>query len=587
MTSFLQRLKQRKIVQWTIAYLAGAWISLQVVDLIAEQFLWPVWIRQGATVLLLFGLLVTIVLAWYHGERGRQSVGAFELVLLVVLLGIAGQSVWLLRDRSFSSTAESDTSGSDFREAPLPQDSVAVLPCLNLSGDDGQSYFADALAAELITRLSAVGNLRIPSHTSSFAFKDKNVTMHDLAASLRVRHVLECDVSGDDNYVKVNARLVDAQTGYTLWTESYDRGRENLFDVQREVALAVVEKLDIQLGGEETLLVNRVWTENTEAYDHFLRGIKHQISPPSAENIALAGKNLERAVELDPRFGRAFARLALHWVVIGNYLLAPPKEAYAEVERLALRALELDSELFEAYWSLGWAKFAGKHDWHGAANDFRRVIDLAPGEWAGYHSLGFVDGVLGRIPEAMQAARIAVDLDPLAFWPRRGLDVLYVRQRDYEAAIRVVESEIEIQGWFPMLRGRLAWLLAMAGRDQEAREHLAMIAGPAPEDPNTQLAMAMTHAVLGDREIALNVAKKWEKRWERSDIYVSPGDLAGIFAELDDPDRAMHWLIKSRENYDIAILFLDLESYDGLRDDPRFIDFIRELDLPEAVYIHE
>ena len=156
MLPYLQRLRQRKIVQWALAYAAVAWLSLEVFDLVAEQFLWPVWIRQAATILLLFGLVITIVLAWFHGERGRQKPGWFELVLLTALLALAGQSVWLLRDQHQSLDPATDTAAPAFRSEPLPEKSVAVLPCLNLSADEDQSYFADGLAAELITRLAAV-----------------------------------------------------------------------------------------------------------------------------------------------------------------------------------------------------------------------------------------------------------------------------------------------------------------------------------------------------------------------------------------------------------------------------------------------
>lgn len=585
MKAVITALKNRKIVQWTIAYSAGAWALLQVYDLVAAQFSWPVWTRQAATVLVLFGLLITIVIAWYHGEKGRQQVGAIEVVLLLVLLVVGGQSVLLLRERSISAPDATAVTSSEFRSMPLAENSVAVLPCVNLSADESHSYFADALAAELITRLSAIDGLRIPSHTSSFAFKNNSIALEAIAASLHVRHVLECDVSGDQSRVKINTRLVDAQTGYALWTDSYSRSRDNLFDVQQEVALAIVEKLDITLDNNERVLVNRQWTKNREAYDEFLRGIRFQISAPTPENVARARQHLERAVELDPEFGRAYARLALHWIVVGNFNLEAPPEAYAEAERLALHAIELDEDLFEAYWSLGWAKFAGKYDWQGAAEDFRRVIDLAPGEWGGYHSLGFVQGVLGNISEAIQAARIAIDLDPLAHWPRTGLEVLYVRQRDYEAAARVVADGAEIQGWYPESHLRTAYLLAMAGQQQAARERLAIVAAQSPEGPDAQLMMAMTLAALGDDQKALTIAEAVEEKWVHPGSYRFAGALATIYSKLGDSDRAMRWLQRSRENRDLIILFLDLEAFDGLRGDPRFIKLVRALGLPEQVYL--
>jgi len=585
MLPFLQRLKQRKIVQWVIAYTATAWLSLEVFDLVAEQFFWPVWIRQSATILLLFGLLITIVLAWYHGERGRQKVGLMELVLLIALLALGGQSVWLLRDRDQSIEPGADRTVSLFRPEPLPANSVAVLPCLNLSGDAGQAYFADGLAAELITRLAAVSGLRIPSHTSSFSFKGSNVAIKDIAVSLRVRHVLECDVSGDESRVRVAARLIDAESGYTLWSESYNRTRARLFDVQQDVAQAVVEILKIKLGGRERQLVNRHWTENTEAYDEFLKGIRHQLGFPTEEHTTAARKHLERAIELDPQFGRAYARLAVHWVIVGNYQWEPPMEAYGKVERLAAKAIDLDGELFEAYWALGWAKLAGEYAWLEAERNFRKVIELAPGEWMGYHSLGYVQGVLGRTEEALRAARIAIDLDPLAYFPRHGLEVLLTRQRQYEASIEVIREQADIFGWNPKLQTDAAWLLALAGRDEEARLQLIEVKTTAPQYANTQIDVAAVHAILGERDQARTIAEAWDQKRPPPGEGFWVGSLAEVHALLGDREQAMQDLLESRARQEMWILFLDNESFDGLRDDPRFVTLIRELELPEHVYL--
>ena len=585
MLSLMQRLKQRKIVQWAIAYAATAWVSLEVFDLIAEQFFWPVWLRQSATILLLFGLFITIVLAWYHGERGRQKVGMVELILLIVLLSLGGQSVWLLRDRGLNIEADADKPGLTFRTEPLPQNSVAVLPCLNLGGDESRAHFADGLAAELITRLSAVSGLRIPSHTSSFSFKGKNATIEEIAAVLKVRHVLECDVSGDSSRLRASARLIDSQTGYTLWSQSYDSSNVQLFDVQQDVAEAVVENLQIKLGVRERQLVRRRWTENTEAYDEFLQGIKAQLLAPTEENIKKMRQHFERAIELDPGFGRGYARLAVTWVYYGNYQLAPASVAYAEVERLAQKAIELDGELYEAYWALGWADLAGKYAWQAAENNFRKTIELAPGEWAGYHSLGYVLGALGRIQEALEAARIAIELDPLAYLPRHGLDNLLTRQRNYTAVIEVLEEQAEIHGWNPQLQSHIARLLARTGKGAEARVQLADVEALSPSNPSVQLNAARMYAILGDQDRALAIAERWESHAQNTTEYNIAGSLANIYAELENRDRAMHWLTRSRKAHSMWMLFLDDEAFDCLRDDPRFVALVRELNLPEDVYL--
>lgn len=585
MLPFLQRLRQRKIFQWAIAYAAAAWLSLEVFDLVAEQFFWPAWIRQGATILFLFGLLITIVLAWYHGERGRQKVGMIELILLITLLSLGAQSVWHLRDQHQAGETSELSDPTPFRKEPLPANSVAVLPCLNLSKDEEQAYFTDGLAAELITRLSAVKDLRIPSHTSSFSFKGTQLPIREIAVSLKVRHVLECDVSGDATRIKVSARLIDVESGYTLWSQAYNRPRAKLFDVQQDVAQAVVGNLEIELKGRERQLVNMRWTESVEAYDEFLQGIRHQMGFPTEDDVAKAEQHLERAIELDPGFGRAYARLAINWVIAGNFQFAPAQIAYPEVKRLANKSIELDGDLYEAYWALGWARFAGEYAWAAAERDFRKTIELAPSEWKGYHSLGYVHGVLGRLEQGFMAARMAIDLDPLAFYPRHGLEVLFTRQRQFEMSLKVVREQAELFGWNPMIHVNYAILLALDGQEQEARQHLEAADSSGEQDAGFQLGIGLAHAILGDREQALAIARRGEERRRISEKSLWVGSLASIYALIGDKEQAMQYLLESRDRQEMWIAFLDDPSFDSLRGDPRFAALVRELELPEDRYL--
>ena len=588
------KLKQRKIVQWALAYFASAWLSLELFDLVAEQFLWPIWVRQGATILLLFGLLITLVLAWYHGEKGRQKISPAELVLLTALLVLAGGSVWTLKNRSVDNgAAQSSVTGFSFRPQPSPENSVAVLPCSNLSGHEDHEYFADGLAAELITRLSAVSELRVPSQTSSFTFKGRSASIDEVASALRVRHVLECGVVGEGSRLRISARLVDVESGYALWSDAYDREAEGLLEVQQEIAQAVVASLQLELRGDEPDRLAKTWTNDPQAYDHFLRGIRLQNSAPTVENIELARHHFERAIDLDSTFGRAYGRLAVQWIVVGNLSMAPAEKAYAEVDRIARQALELDDELFEAYWALGWADLAYRHSWQEARANFQRTITLAPGEWAGYHSLGYVEGLLGRTDAGLEAARIGFDLDPFAYYPRHGLEVLYTRRRDYDAAHRELEALIEMMPGDPSARAYSAIILARAGRDAEARQDLEAAAQLASNDSDlsvfsgseVQLLSAQAYTVLGDSARALSLLESVEGSMNEADADAMAGLLAGSHAILGHDDEAMRWLARVRETHNIYILFLDGAEYDSLRGDPRFAALIRELRLPEDVYL--
>lgn len=584
MLTFLQRLKQRKIVQWAIGYFAAAWVVLEVFDMIAEQFMWPVWIRQASTVLVFFGGLVTIVLAWYHGERGRQKAGAVELVIVFAILALGGQSIWLLKDRSDRTAVEAEGQTFQIREDPLPEHSVAVLPCANLSRDESQGYFADGLAAELITRLAAVSGLRIPSHTSSFAFRGKNITLEGVAAALKVRHVLECDVFGDESRLRIGARLIDAETGYTLWSETFNRSRALLLQVQEEVAMAVVRNLEIRLVDRERLLVGRRWTQNPEAYDEFLQGIQAQLGIPNESRLAVSIQHLGRAVELDPKFGRAWARIAMHWVIMGNWGYARAKEAHAEAERAARRAIELDGDLFEAHWLIGWTHFV-RYEWEDAEASFRRTIELAPGNWQGYHSLGFIQGVLGRYAEAMTAARIATDLDPLSYWPRRGIEILHSRQRQWEDAVAVTLEIGTRNGWEPLLRAYLGYLQLRAGQTGAGQASLAEIGDSGSDDGSARLVLAMAYGYLGERDKGRSIADAVNIQFRNGEDIVLPGTLALTYACLGDRDEAIKLLLEARENEDVELLFLDDPCFDDLRMDPDFVELVRSMNLPEQIYL--
>jgi len=580
----LNRLRKRKIVQWAIAYFAGAWLLLEMFDLVAEQFMLPVWVRQAATVLLLFGVLITLVLAWYHGERGRQKVGLMELSLIVVLIALAGQSVWVLKGREGQPSALPAGDAFRFRDEPLPEHSVAVLACADLSDDQAQRYFADGLAAELITRLAAVGGLRVPSHTSSMSFRGTKVALDEVAAALKVRHVLECDVTGDAVRIRVGARLIDAATGYTLWSESYNRERSQLLAVQEEVAAAVIRNLEVQLLDRERLLMERRWTNQPAAYDQFLRGIELQMDLPDRDKLATSLAHLKRAVELDPDFGRAYARIAMHWVIQGNLGLTPSIDAYDRAERFAREAIERDDDLFEAHWALGWALLT-RYDWHGAEARFRRVIELAPNDWAGYHSLGFLQGVLGRYDEATAAARIAGSLDPLAYWPRRGLEILHVRQRDYAEATRIELEIASRKGWSPFNRANMSRLQALAGRLEEARSWLDEAETSGSADSRARLIIASVYGLLGESDRGQSIAERVRDGYLQGTEAVLPGSLGLTFACLGDHEQALSFLLEARKKEDVDLLFLDDACLDGLRSDPRFVDLVRDMNLPERVYL--
>ncbi len=348
--------------------------------------------------------------------------------------------------------------------------------------------------------------------------------------------------------------------------------------------MAVVRSLEIRLVDRERLLVGRRWTDSPEAYDEFLKGIELQLGIPDEATLAVSLQHLERAVELDPEFGRAYARMAIHWVIVGNWGFVRAREANSQAKRLARQAIELDGDLFESHWALGWVQFV-RYRWEDADTSFRKVIELAPGNWEGYHSLGFLQGVMGRYAEAMAAARIATGLDPLAYWPRRGIEILHSRQRQWADAVAVT-LEIGVRsGWEPATKAWLGYLQILAGDTEAGRATVAEVEAAGSTDGNARLALAMAYSVLGERDRARALADPVLEAYRSGQDLVLPGTLAIAYACLDDPNQAIGLLLEARDNEDVELLFLDDRCFDGLRGVPRFIDLVRGMNLPEHIYL--
>ena len=587
MQDLLARLGRRKLAQWTVAYLAGAWLCLEAFDLVAEQFQWAIWIRQGATVGLLFGLLVTQVLAWNHGERGRQRVSGGELLLVALILAMAGVSVAFLRGRS-QDRASMEMAGMSFgfhRDTP-PERSVAVLPCTDMSAEKDQEYFADGLADELTNRLAAIHDLRVAARTSAFAFKNSGEDMATIAGALNVRNVLECSVRKEGDQVRITAQLVDAGEGYQRWSHSYDTSLESILAVHGEIALAIATALDAELGGGEKSRLAKRGTDSQEAYDSYLRGLSLQLKQPwSPENQFRALDYFQAAIDADSTYAAAWAFLAATYIGLGNFYVVPPGEAYPQAERAALRAEALDEGLAHVHWALGWVKLSYTFDWTGAEQEFRRAIALAPSDFTGYHSLNFALAVQGRFQEAKAAAEEAIFLDPLALWPRIGMFELNMKRGDFGAIIVDHEARLESEPDDPMVLIEVAMAYAHSGAFEDALAALSKLESLAQVDPTWTLHAANVYAIVGDTMAAIERLQRMEALSAEGVAQVSPGSMAVVFASLGDADRAFEMLNRAVDSYDSWVFSLHYPEFRPLRADPRFGELLDRLGLSREAYL--
>ncbi|HEY7872378.1 MAG TPA: hypothetical protein VIC31_06610, partial [Rudaea sp.] len=203
MADLLQRLRERKLVQWAVAYVAFAFASIQGLDVIAQQFGWPEGLRRGITLALIVGFFVVLVLAWYHGERGAQKVTGTELLILALLLAIGGGLLWRYTHSAQSSSVAASTAPP---ATVVPEKSVAVLPFVNMSGDPKEDYFSDGITEEILNALAQTPDLQVAARTSAFAFKGKNEDLRKIGEVLDVATVLEGSVQKSGDEVRITAQ---------------------------------------------------------------------------------------------------------------------------------------------------------------------------------------------------------------------------------------------------------------------------------------------------------------------------------------------------------------------------------------------
>ena len=441
MTDFLQRLRERKLGQWALAYAAGAWVVLQGLDLIGHQFDWPSGVLRGITVALGVGFFATLVLAWYHGERGAQKISGIELSILTVLLAIGGLLLWRFAPTVHEAPAVASSAQPAVASSAIPAKSIAVLPFVNMSADPAQEYFSDGIAEELLNRLAQFSDLKVAARTSAFQFKGKNLDIGDIGRRLKVTHVLEGSVRKAGARLRITAQLIDSNSGYHLWSETYDRDASDVFKVQDEIAGAIADALEAKLGGPPTASTP-ARTANPAAYDDYLQG-RAFVAKRRIENLDKAIAAFDRAIAQDPGYsaahsGRAYAAL-LRPLWGATDIAASLMKARSSAEK----ALKLDPGNAEAYMVRGLvASFS--NDYTAAGANFDHALSLAPGNVDVLNMAGDFRLIAGDMAGGEHAKRQAMALDPLAFVHPMNLSDALSAQGRYPEAIVAVEQAIAL-----------------------------------------------------------------------------------------------------------------------------------------------
>jgi TolB-like protein len=521
-----ERLKQHKVAQWTLAYAAAAYTLLHGVEMLSEAQDWPrVFVRVLSLVLVL-GVPVVMTLAWYHGAKGLKRISGPELLIVALLLFLTGSVLWY-QARSASSRAASVATARS-TASTAPRASIAVVPFVNLTGDAGKEYFSDGMAEELINLLAGVPGLKVPARTSSFAYKGRNVDIRRIAQDLGVTTILEGSVRSAGERIRVTAQLVNAQTGYHIWSQNYDRQFGDVFELQDELAAAIVQALRMNLNADLPAAVSATApTQDVEAYQFYLQAQStyNGSEPGIRQAIAL----YDRALERDPKFARALAGRA--FTRISSVILGYPlPHTLEDGERDAEQALALNPSLSQAHTTLGMANSL-RGNWLKAEASFRLAIAADPSDAetrATYATA--VLGSAGRLRQWHAEALKAYSLAPGNRYVVANLALADLAMGRDEDALRFAALSIEL-GEPPPLFNSVFYRDALhQGRYAEAADRAVELLPADSLSAGGAAVIRLAYAALVDprkQPSARQAIQEFVQKFKPRDIVP---DLIGVFA---------------------------------------------------------
>jgi serine/threonine-protein kinase len=454
--------------------------------------------------------------------------------------------------------------------------SIAVLPFINMSPDPENEYFSDGLSEELINALSKLESLHVTARTSAFRFRGKDLDIREIGGLLNVATVLEGSVRRAGNRIRITAQLINVADGYHIWSEKYDRELDDVFAVQDEISLAIVDKLKVKLLGEEKQKLVKRYTDNLEAYDLYLKG-RFQLHKLTEESIKKSLDCFHEAIQKDQRYALAYFGTAEAHVVPANLGLTPSRESIPRAKTEALKALELDSELAEAHAILGFISLTYDWDWPAAERRFKRAIELNPNCAEAHYPYSNYLSALGRPDEAVAEAKRALDLDPLSGITNVNMAYVLYAARRFDEAIEQCRKALQIgpDSLYPHLHLWRSFTEKKMYKEalDECRKAFAFFGYDAvPQAVERSLQEPLYREAMG--AAAQLVLEQSRNR------YIWPPLMIPLYAYAQMDDNMFRWLEKSCEERDLAAFVYGTDPMlERVRSDPRFIALLRKMGL--------
>jgi serine/threonine protein kinase/tetratricopeptide (TPR) repeat protein len=456
--------------------------------------------------------------------------------------------------------------------------SIAVLPFVDMSPDGDQEYFCDGIAEEITSALTKLEGLRVVARTSAFSFKGKNVSIPDIGMRLGVETLLEGSVRKAGNRLRIAVQLTNAADGYDLWSEQYDREFEDIFAIQDEIRLAIVDQMKVTLLHEDRAALVKRYTVDPEAYSLYLKG-RFFWSKRTEDGYRKALDYFKQAIDQDPAYALAYVGIADCYDLLGWYDYLAPEKAFPKARAAAHKAMEMDERLAEAHATAGWICANYDWSWSCAETNYNRALELNPGYATAHQWYAEYLSYMGRHEEAIRHAEQAVQLDPLSIIINCDLGQVLYYAREYDRAIEQLGRTLEMEAGFSITHYFLAFAYLQRRNHtealQSAQRALDLSGG---EGPLNVAQLGLVHAFAGHVDDARAALQQLSELSTKR--YVSPFSVALVHMGLGRIDEAFDWLNKAYDARDHWLETLKVHPVlDTLRVDPQYEELLARMKL--------
>jgi adenylate cyclase len=592
MRSLFKELRRRQVFGTVALYVVAAWVIIQVAGEVQDAFGFQRMALRFLWIAALAGFPAALIFGWYYDITGQGIVHTppadadthadQSLTRTDYLIFSAFILVVIVTAYPFVSKIQTDAHQPEtslFSEAPA--NSIAVLPFVNMSQVDDE-YFSDGLTEELIGSLAKVKGLHVTARTSAFAFKGENRDIRIIGQRLNVKNVLEGSVRREKNRVRITAYLINVESGFRIWSDSYDDELESMLGLQESIARSIVRALRIQLAPEIEKQFRTQVVVNPEAYDLYLKG-RYYWAHLSESGFQQSIDAFQKATMADSGYAPPHAGLATVYSFLGYFGFMPPREAFALSVVEANNALALDPNSSEALIARGMARFVYEWNWNSARDDLTRALELSPNYSQAHWAMSQYQAAVNP-SAAFDSAQRALSLDPLSLPIMSAVAFNYFSRGMFEEAIEMDKEMLALDPGFAAAHFNLGLVHMFNQRFEAAIGEFTVSVELSGEMPSMLGALAYTYAKSGDVPQALIILEKLKSLREQSPHGYSPAfQIAYVYEGLGRTEDALDWLDKAFEERDGWLVYLNVfPKFESLRSEERFQDMLRRLNLPES-----